>query len=86
MRKGKLTRMMYHDFGRIGGCPGTRYTKSRGAPMLSREGSVASLIGYVTSEGESTPSTSAVPSNDALGAIVYRGSVCLISGATLLMW
>ena len=77
---------MYPNSGRIGGCPITGYTKSRGAPMLSQEGSIASFMRYGTSEGESTPSASAVLSNDVPGAIAYRGSACLISGTTLLTW
>ena len=75
---------MYPSFGRIRGCPSTGYTKSRVVLALSREGSIAYLMRYATSEGESASSASTVPSNDALGAITYRGSACLISGATLL--
>ena len=37
--------------GRIGGCPGTGYTKSRTTPTLSFEGTIASLMHCTTSVG-----------------------------------
>ena len=43
-------------------------------PAVSFEGSITSLMRCATSEVESAPSTSAIPSSDALGAIRYRGS------------
>ena len=85
-RKRKLIRTIYPGSDYIGGCPSTRYTKSRTTPVSSRGGSIASLMRCTTSEGESAPSASAVPSSDASGAIVCRGSACLISGATLCVW
>ena len=65
---------MYPGSGHIGGCLGIGYTKSRTAPTSSHGGSIASLIRCTTSEGESAPSASAVPSSDAPGAIMCRGS------------
>ena len=60
----KLTKTMYPGSGRIGGCPSTRYTKLRIVPTSSHGGSIASLMRCATSEGESAPSTSVVPSSD----------------------
>ena len=48
----ELTKSMYPGSGRIGGCPGTGYTKSRTMPAESFEGSIASLIRCATSVGE----------------------------------
>ena len=69
-----------------GRCPGTGYTNSRIAPASSHEGSITSMMCCATSEGESAPSVSTVPSSDAPGAIMCRGSARLISGATLRAW
>ena len=81
-----LTKFMNPGSGRIGGCPGTGYTKSRTTLALSFEGSIASLMCYATSVWGSASSTSTIPLSDALGAIRYRGSAWLISGATLHVW
>ena len=51
-RERELTKSMNPGSGRIGGCPGTGYTKSRTTPTLSFEGSIASLMRCATLEGE----------------------------------
>ena len=60
--------------------------KSRAALASSYKGSIASLMRCATSELESAPSASVVPSNDALGAIAYSGSTHVINSATLVAW